>query len=103
MGNDGMTCNRIMDILSTRADEMRRRFKVRRLGLFGSHARDDASGKSDIDILVELDEPTFDSYMDLKFFLEDLFQKGVDLVMADTLKRRLRPFIASELVYAQGL
>ena len=103
MGNDAITSNRIMDTLSRRADEMKRRFKVRRLGLFGSYARDAAGWESDIDILVEFKKPTFDNYMDLKFFLEDLFQKGVDLVMADTLKQRLKPQVMREVMYAKGL
>ncbi len=39
--------------------------------LFGSVLHDAADADSDVDILVELDQPAFDSYMDLKFFLED--------------------------------
>jgi len=53
-----------------------------------------------VDILVELANPTFDHYMDLKFALEDMFGASVDLVMADCVKPRLRPAIASETVYA---
>ena len=57
---------------------------------------------SDIDILVELEAPTFDGYMDLKFYLEDLFGRDVDLVMADSVKPRLRPYIAREVQYVPG-
>jgi hypothetical protein len=46
---------------------------ARRLGLFGSTARDEAGPTSDLDFVVELDERTFDRYMDLKLFLEELF------------------------------
>ncbi len=53
-----------------------------------------------MDILVELAEPTFDHYMDLKFFLEEILDSPVDLVMADTIKPRLRPIIGKEVVYA---
>ena len=56
--------------------------------------------ESDIDILVELSEPTFDHYMDLKFYLEDLLAAPVDLVLADCVKPRLQPIIAQEAVYA---
>ena len=75
-------------------------FSVRRIGLFGSFLRGSAGEKSDVDILVELDVPTFDHYMDLKFFLEDTLGRPVDLVLADTLKPRLKPFIISEVAYA---
>ncbi len=46
---------------------------VSRLGLFGSAARGEAGEDSDLDFLVELENKTFDAYMDLKEFLEDLF------------------------------
>jgi len=57
-----------------------------RLALFGSFARDEARPDSDVDFLVELDRRTFDRYMELKIFLEDLLQRPVDLVPADRLK-----------------
>jgi uncharacterized protein len=78
-------------------------FGVRRLGLFGSAARGEATDSSDLDFLVELEKKTFDNYMDLKFFLEDLFGCRVDLVMKDALKPRLREPILKETIYAQGL
>ena len=49
--------------------------------LFGSYARGDQKASSDIDILVEFDKPTFRNFMDLSFYLEDLFGREVDLVM----------------------
>jgi predicted nucleotidyltransferase len=79
---------------------MHMRFSVRRIGLFGSFSRDAAAEKSDIDLLVELEKPTFDHYMDLKFYLEDLFGRPVDLVMSETVKPRLAPFIQREVAYA---
>jgi len=90
----------IMDLLTAHREELSRRFSVRRIGLFGSHARGDARPASDVDILVEFDQPTFDHYMDLKFHLEDLLHRPVDLVLQDSLKPRLRPIIEREVVYA---
>ena len=74
-----------------------------RIGLFGSFVHGHANSDSDIDIVVDLAEPSFDHYMDLKFFLEDLFGRSVDLVLADTVKPRLKPVIKREVVYAEGL
>ena len=76
---------------------------VKRLGVFGSFVRGEAGPDSDIDFLVELEKKTFDIYMDLKFFLEDLFERKVDLVLTDTIKPRLRPYIENEVVYATGI
>jgi len=78
---------------------------VRRIGLFGSFVRDEAREDSDIDILVEFVEGrrSFDTYMDLKFFLEDLFRKKVDLVDRDAIKTGLRPYILRSVRYVPGL
>ena len=73
---------------------------VRKIGLFGSFKRGEARQKSDIDILVLLEKPTFDSYMEVKFYLEDLFGRKVDLVMEEAIKPRLRPYILGEVEYA---
>lgn len=80
-----------------------RTYGVKRLGLFGSYVKDTAHSESDIDLLVELEEVSFDRYMELRIFLEDLFQKKVDLVIADSLKPRLRPRIEKEVEYVAGL
>ena len=80
--------------------ELKERFTVIRIGVFGSVIRGDEGPESDVDILVELAEPTFDHYMDLKFRLEEVLQRSVDLVMADTVKPRLKAIIEQEVVYA---
>jgi len=56
------------------------KFGVRRLALFGSTAEGTATDESDLDFLVEFEPVTFDSYMEAKFYLEELFGKTVDLV-----------------------
>ncbi len=83
--------------------EALKRFGVRRLGLFGSSARGEATADSDLDFVVEFTEKSFDAYMDLKTYLESLFGCRIDLVLSDTIKPRLRPIIQRETVYASGL
>jgi uncharacterized protein len=90
----------ILRVIREKHPELTDRFTVRRIGVFGSFARESANPESDVDILVELGQPTFDHYMDLKFYLEELLNRPVDLVMADTVKPRLRPIIGKEVVYA---
>ena len=90
----------ILHVIREKQPELAARFTVRRIGVFGSFARESASPESDVDILVEMAEPTFDHYMDLKFYLEELLNRSVDLVIADTVKPRLRPIIGKEVVYA---
>ncbi len=93
----------ILEQLSQMAEKLKHDFSVRSIGLFGSLARNEACVESDVDILVDFVEPTFDHYMDLKFYLEKLFGRPVDLVIADTVKPRLKPAIEREVIYAKGL
>jgi predicted nucleotidyltransferase len=83
--------------------EVIRGFGVRRLALFGSAVRNEAKPASDLDFVVDFEKKTFDSYMDLKAFLEQLFNCPIDLVVSDAIKPRLRSAILAEAVYAPGL
>lgn len=79
-----------------------RRFGVRRFGLFGSFVRDDHTDRSDIDFLVEFEagQKSFDNFMRLAFFLEDLFGRKVDLVTNESLSPYIGPKILQEVEYA---
>ena len=92
--------DRVFQKIASMRQELSERFSVKRIGVFGSFIKGNASADSDVDILVELAEPTFDHYMDLKFTLEETLNCPVDLVMADTIKPRIRPIIEREVVYA---
>ncbi len=94
-----------MDAISTLKEHeklIRQEFGVKRIGIFGSFARGEEREDSDLDVLVEFEEgqKTFDNYMDLKFYLEDLFGREVDLVTEKALKRQLKDIIMKEVVYA---
>jgi hypothetical protein len=93
------TTQSVLETIAAMRLELSERFTVKRIGVFGSWARGDESSESDVDIIVELAEPTFDNYMDLKFRLEEALQRPVDLVMADTVKPRLKPIIEKEVIY----
>lgn len=76
---------------------------IKSLALFGSVARNEATADSDLDFLVEFEgAATFDGYMDLKFFLEDLFNKKVDLVTRKSLKPQLTEKVLKEAIYVTG-
>jgi predicted nucleotidyltransferase len=74
---------------------------VRRIGLFGSFARDAQRADSDVDLLVEFEpgRKTFDNYMQLAFLLEDLLQRRVELVTPEALSPHLGPRILAEVEY----
>jgi predicted nucleotidyltransferase len=80
-------------------DELRERFGVTRLALFGSVARDSASDSSDIDILVGFDGPaTSKRFFGVQFFLEDLMGCSIDLVTDKALRPELRPYVERSLI-----
>jgi len=78
-----------------------RDFGVRRCGLFGSFAREHGTPGSDVDVLVEFeaDKKTFDNFMNLAFFLEDLLERPVDLVTPESLSPHIGPHILREVEY----
>ena len=91
-----------MALFKKNEHEIKKRFGVRKIGIFGSFARGEEREVSDIDVLVEFHDnyETFDNFMDLKFFLEDLFERRIDLVTIDALRPQLKDNILQEVIYA---
>ena len=89
-------------LLRKNEPELKSRFGVAKIGIFGSFIRGEERQESDVDVLVTFrkEEETFDNYMDCKFYLEDLFGRKVDLVMDGAIKKQLKPSILGEVVYA---
>lgn len=86
--------------LQCHRQEIERRFAIKHLSVFGSAARDELRQDSDIDVLVEFEgTATFDGYMELKFYLEELLGRTVDLVTHDAVKPRMRPLIEQEAIH----
>jgi len=94
-----MKLTHVIKILKKNSTEIER-LGVKSLALFGSTARDEATATSDVDILVTFTHsPTFDQYIETKFYLEDLLGCKVDLVMQDGLKPLVRAEVEKEAVY----
>jgi hypothetical protein len=92
------------DILNV-LDQNQSRLKklgVRRIGLFGSFVRGEQRPDSDIDLLVEFasGRKTFDAFMELSFFLEEVLQRRIELVTVESLSPYLGPHILKEVEYA---
>ncbi|MBM4294393.1 MAG: nucleotidyltransferase family protein [Deltaproteobacteria bacterium] len=75
---------------------------VSRIGLFGSFVRGEQHHDSDIDLLVEFEagQKTFDAFMNLSFYLEEILQHRVELVTVESLSPYLGPHIIKEVEYA---
>lgn len=98
-----MRRDEVLRILSEHRTELNNA-GVRTLACFGSVARDEAHADSDVDLLVEFaGRPSFARYMDLKFLLEDLLGRQVDLVTPKAIRPRMRAGIEREMIRVPGL
>lgn len=81
---------------------IKQKYGVKSIGIFGSFAHGENKQESDVDVLVDFKEgaKTFDNFMELKFFLEALFGRKVDLVTLPALRPELKDGILKEVVYA---
>lgn len=92
-----MNARDTLRLLSEHLPEIRRRFGVRELAIFGSVARDEARPGSDLDVLVEFAaRPNFDDFFGLKLHLEEVWGARVDLAQPADLHPALRARIESE-------
>lgn len=90
----------VLTRLKAHMPEVKERFGVRDLALFGSTSHGTAGMESDIDILVAFDGPATSSrYFGLQFYLEDLLGRPVDLINDKALRPELRPFVEREAIH----
>ncbi|ABB13738.1 nucleotidyltransferase family protein [Carboxydothermus hydrogenoformans] len=79
-------------------------YNVSKIGLFGSFVRNEASQTSDIDLLIDFDEPvTIFQFVELKNALEELFKRKVDLGTFDAIKPVIMENILREAIIIEGL
>jgi predicted nucleotidyltransferase len=90
----------ILSSLKKMKGEVAKEYSVKRIGVFGSVARDEQTDQSDIDLLVEFSKPVgFVHFMQLEEFLSERLGNHVDLVTSDSLKPLIRQDVLSEVIY----
>ncbi len=91
---------KIKHTLMQHKNELKRKFKVKTIGIFGSYVRDKQKSGSDVDVLVEFEEPVgLFEFMRLEYYLSDLLGVKVDLVSKKALKQYIGEQIKKEVVY----
>ncbi|MBN1499187.1 MAG: nucleotidyltransferase family protein [Spirochaetes bacterium] len=76
------------------------KYKVTRLGVFGSFARGEEKPESDIDILVEFSEvPGMKDFFNTEEYLENLLKRKIDLVREKSIRSELKENIMSEVIF----
>ena len=96
-----LTREAVLRLLAQHREELRRRFRVKSLALFGSVARNEAGPQSDVDILVTFEGSVgLFTFVQLKMYLESVLEHPVDLVTWDALRPAMREYVMEELVHA---
>jgi len=93
------TLKEIEAILKQHGQELEERYKVKKIGIFGSYVRGEQQEGSDIDIIVEFKEPVGFLFIHLADFLEEILGAKVDLVTPDAIKPNRRRYIMEDLTY----
>ena len=94
------TKENVLELIRSNQDKIRS-YGVRKLGLFGSFVRGKQKPESDIDLLVEFqqDKKSFDNFIQLAFFLEEILERRVELITIDALSPYIGPHIIKEVEY----
>lgn len=90
----------IIEFISSRKTEFKQRFGIKRIGLFGSYARDEGREESDIDIVVELEKPDLFCLIGIKQAVEESLGNRVDIVrLRDKMNNALKRRIERDVIY----
>lgn len=94
-----MNLKHIKALLSQIKPELRRKYKVKEIGIFGSYARGEQKKTSDLDVLVKFDKNAslFD-FVELGNFLEEKLKVKVDVVSEGGVRKELKNIIMKEVI-----
>ena len=96
-----LSCISILNQLRQEKETLQSAFGVTKIGLFGSYAKGQAHPDSDIDLLVEFQQPSFDSLAGLYLYLEKKFDRKIEIVRKSShLSSRFVKRVEKEVIYA---
>ena len=88
------TLHEIIEILGEHKDELRNKYRIKKIRIFGSYARGEPSESSDLDIIVDFEEPpTLIELMKIQEELERLLGVSVDLLTEESISPYIKPYI----------
>jgi len=97
--NKTVNIEAVKSVLQNNSDEIKNKYKAEIRGIFGSYSRDEATGKSDIDILVHFEKgATLFGWAGLVNYLETKLGVSVDVVPEKSLKKEMKPQITKDLI-----
>lgn len=94
-----LTSESVKEALSAMKPALAEKYKIRKIGIFGSFADGTFTDTSDIDILVEFDETPGWNFFQLNRELESVFHCNVDLITPDALKSMIKDSILNRVFF----
>jgi predicted nucleotidyltransferase len=94
-----ITKNEILVKLKELKPTLHSNYSVKEIGLFGSFSDNTATENSDIDILIELEKPIGWKFFSLELYLEKIFNRKIDLVTKNALKKQIKDGILKQVNY----
>jgi uncharacterized protein len=90
----------IKDILNKHREELRQKYSITEMGIFGSYVRGEQKKRSDVDILVEIGKPvSLLTFVGIENYLAKILKTKVDLIPKDSIRPELKERILKEVVY----
>ena len=94
-----ITKNEILSKLIELKPILYKEFSVKEIGLFGSFIDDSYTENSDIDILVVFENPIGWKFFTLELYLQNIFERKIDLVTKNALKEQIKSHILQQVNY----
>ena len=96
--------NDVLNKIKNHFPEIQNRFGIAELALFGSVSRGEDKSDSDVDILYRFgtEKITLRQFMGLKYYLEELLGRNVDLVGMDWIEPSIEPGIKNDMILFTG-
>ena len=99
--NKTLSRNEIISLIKAEKPFLKEKFGVIHIGIFGSYAKDRQTIDSDIDFLVEFEEPRFDWIAGLNIYLKKKFDRKIEIIRKQALKTsKFFERIEQEVIYA---
>ena len=96
-----LTLEKILQTIKSNKDYLHNKYGVDNIAVFGSYLTNRHDENSDIDIFVDLENKyqTFDNFMELKFYLEEILGSKIDLSIKESIRKEFRNKILNEAIY----
>ena len=86
--------SKVLEVLRQIKPNLQEKYGVTRLGIFGSVARDEATKTSDVDVVMEMEQPNLFMRVHIKEELEEALDKPVDVIRY---RERMNTFLKNRI------